>query len=70
MQIIDLLCRGLDALEDKLTDEALEAEKEARDEEDDTTKRELFERTGYLRGMRDAYAKVRLSLEQIRFPQG
>ena len=69
MKVITLICKGLDALEDKLTQEALDAEKEIRGEEDEKTKEDLHERVGYLRGMRDAYELVRCSLEAIIFKQ-
>ena len=58
MQVISLICEGLDALEDKLTEEAFDVEREVRDEEDKETKARLHESIGYLRGKRDAYQAV------------
>ena len=70
MEIINLLCKGLDALEDKLTQKAFDSEKELGGVyTDEETKVELHENIGYLRGMRDAYQSVRRSLEEIKFKQ-
>lgn len=60
-----LLCKGLDALEDKLVDEIREMKNVVWPEDYDKEEKEDADREiGYKEGQRDAYIEVRRALEQ------
>jgi len=71
MEIINLLCEGLNALEDKMQEKIREIEnyhwgKGDTEEEKEEADREL----GFLRGRREAFIQIHKSLKQIDFRQG
>lgn len=68
MEIIDLLCEGLDALEDAMQGEIHKLENLRWGEEYDVKEKEETDREiGFLRGKRAGYIQIRKSLKQIRF---